>query len=183
MEQNKIKRVNPTEIKFIYKKYQKLMRQKEELADFKEPIVMLERRDGGVDFYEDAKQGEWEYEHSEGEYRIITLHPKFLKKFRYGKGFFKGYYCHEDYPFPLTADILCPIDTFTVAIEKALNDMRKWKAQEWEARGNFWWKVAGGIALLIGVYILYKMLIPSNTTIEHKVTETIIQNVTPTIIR
>jgi hypothetical protein len=145
--------------KIIFKKYKKLFRSYFETANFEEPVMILMRRTGKAEFFEKATAGEFKFTHSDGEERNIILTPRFMQTFEYGKNQFKGFVCHEDFPMPLPEDPVLTTEMMGIIIEKTLNDMKKWKTEEWKAKTNFYWKVIIGIAILAGMYILYKMLI------------------------
>jgi hypothetical protein len=93
-----------------------------------------------------------------------------MQTFEYGKNQFKGFVCHEDFPMPLPEDPVLTTEMMGIVIEKTLNDMKKWKTEEWKAKTNFYWKVIIGIAILAGMYILYKMLIEKQPPTGQEVT-------------
>lgn len=173
--------------KMILKKKKTLFSSVLDTVDFKEPILILMRRTQQAEFFENATKGEFEYEHSDGTTRKIFLTPKYLQAFPYGKTTFRGYICHEDSPLPLPNEPEITTETIGIAIDKTLNDINNWKAKEWTAKGNFFWKIAIGIVSIIGMYILYRVLFPqapSNDTQAVEVAKTTVSilNTTPTVI-
>lgn len=166
MEQQETKKSKATRINKLFKKHKRLLKDKEAIGEFKEPIIQLIKRGNKVEWYEDATKGQFEYENSDGETRHITLNPHYQLTFDYGGKIFRGYICHEDYPIPLPAEPLVQAEMFHIAIDKTLNDMRKWKAEEISAKAGFWFKVLGGVALIILAYAIYKLLVkePITTT-------------------
>lgn len=157
--------------KTLFKKKKKLFKEYYDTVDFKEPIIILMRRTQNAEFFENATQGEFTYKHSDETERKILLNTKYLQTFPYGKKNFKGYICHEDSPLPLPAEPEVTAETIGIAIDKTLNDIKKWKAEEWKAKGDFYWKLALGIVAIIGIYILYKLLIPSTDGTETIIVE------------
>ena len=78
--------------------------------------------------------------------------PQMLHSFDYGKGNkFKGYICHEDYPIPLPDNPVLTAEVFQMAIDKTLNDIKKWRAKELQAKGDLVWKLLVGVAIVIAV--------------------------------
>lgn len=172
-----------TQRKTIFKKYKQLIGSYLETANFKEPIALLMRRSRKVDFYENVTQGEFEFEHSDGTQKRIMIKTQFQQDFDYGKKTFKGYILHEDYPTPLPEDPIITNEMISIAIDKTLNDIKKWKAEEIKAQTNFWKTILWGIAILGIVYILYKLLIVPPST-PQQIAQAIInitQNQTETI--
>jgi hypothetical protein len=183
-----IKLSKAQERKVLFKKKKNIFQSYYDTADFKEPVLILMRRNQNAEFFENATQGEFPYEHSDGTERKIYLNTKYLQSFPYGKKVFKGYICHEDNPLPLPAEPEITAETVGLAIDKTLNDIKKWKAEEWKAKGEFYWKIAIGVVAIIGMYILYKLLINptpdgSETAVATTVKNTTVQviNQTPTV--
>ena len=174
--------------KTLFKKKKALFKEYYDSGDFKEPILILMRRNQNAEFFENATQGEFPYEHSDGTERKILLNTKYLQTLTNNKKVFKGYICHEDNPLPLPAEPEITAETVGIAIDKTLNDIKKWKAEEWKAKGDFYWKLALGVVAIVGMYILYKLLIPSadgtETAVATVVKNTTVEvlNATPTIL-
>lgn len=174
--------------RMLFKKKKGIFKEYYDTREFKEPILILMRRTQNAEFFEKATQGEFEYEHSDGTTRRIMLNSKYLQSFPYGKRTFKGYICHEDAPLPLPNEPEVSVETMGIAIDKTLNDIKKWTTQEIKAKGQLVWKIALGIMGILGVYILYKMLVPANagnTATEVQVikdTTITLTNLTPTVI-
>jgi len=183
MEDTKITRTNmkrttPKERKSLIKKSKGWIFTYNNVAEFKEPIAILLRRTGRAEFFEEVNSGEWTIKHSDGKNRVLFLDPRFIHTFKYGKKEFRGYVCHEDFPTPLPEDPVITAEMVGIVTEKTLHDLNKWKAQEWTAKGDFIWKIALGIAALVGMYILYKMLVPSPTGVGASVAQTVAENIT-----
>lgn len=145
----------------IFKKFQKMFTSYMETAEFKQPILILLRRGGEAEFFENATKGTFPFQHTDGTEREIILTSKGLYDFPYGKKTFKGYICHEDYPLPVPEDPIITVEAVQTIIDKALNDIKKWQAQETKAFGDMIFKILAGIALIIGAYIIYRMVIPA----------------------
>ena len=142
----------------LFKKKKGLFKDYQHTADFKEPIGILLRRGRKAEWLEDLKQGTLVVDHSDGTTRPIILDTKYLIAFPYGKKVFQGYLLHEDFPTPLPPDPVLTAETVGHTIDKTLNDMKKWKAEEWQAKGDYYWKLFAGVGMLIGLYLLYKLL-------------------------
>lgn len=169
MQEEEIKR-----IRTLLKKHKKFMGSRKKLAKFKQPVVLLMRRGNTVEFFENAKKNEFEFEHSDGHTRSIILNPAHQKSFDYGADTFSGYILHEDIPVPLPEQPLITTEMVGILVEKTLADIRKWKAEEWKARGKFIWYIAGGIALIILAYAMYGLFMPQHAaTTAAKVAEVI----------
>lgn len=148
-------------IKILLKNYDGRFKSYQDLANFKEPVLFLMRNNRKVEFHDNATQGKFLFTHTDGKERSIELSPQFMHTFDYGKKTFKGYVCHEDYPTPLPEVPVITGDIFGMAIDKTLNDMKKWKAEETRAIGDMWMKIGIGIAIVIGAFAVFKLLFPS----------------------
>ena len=67
------KEIKSNRIKTLFKKHKKIIGNKKTLVEFKEPILMLERRNTRVEFYENVRDTEFKFEHSDGSMRRIPL--------------------------------------------------------------------------------------------------------------
>lgn len=169
----------------LFKKQKKLIREHLTTVPFKEPILILMRRTRQAEFYENAKGDTFEYEHSNGDIRNIHLSAKYLQSFNYGEKIFQGYICHEDFPTPLPEEPIITADTMGIAIDKVLNDVRLWRVEELKGKTKMIGAIAGLIAVIIGGYILFRMLIQPNmapTQAEVQAINETIKNVTQTIL-
>lgn len=146
----------------LFKKYNKLIGADYQLAPFNEPIMILLRRTGKAEFIDKPSKGKFEYTHTNGEQRYINLNTNLLT-FQYGKRNFKGYICHEDIPIPLPANTTKNAEQFYIAIDKTLNDIKLWKAQEHIAMGKMWQMILFGIGAVILAITAYYMLKPTGT--------------------
>lgn len=184
-KQSKAKR-----IKILLKNYQGRFKSYQEMANFKEPVMMLIRNSRKVEFYDDVTSGWFEFIHSDGSGRRIKLSPEFLQTFDYGKRIFKGYICHEDYPTPLPEKPVVTAEQFQWAIDKTQNDLQNWRSKELTAKGIMWYKIIIGVAILIGVIGFVKLIVPdfnifgmfgskeTVTTVVNNVTEVAVRNIT-----
>lgn len=128
--------------KGIFKAYYKTI-------DFKEPVLFLLRQTNDIDFYENATSGKFEFIHTDGTDRDLILTRAKIFKFSFLDKEVRGYICHEDFPFPLPEDPLISAELHQIAVDKTLHDVKKWKAEEYEARGSMFWKIGGAIAIII----------------------------------
>lgn len=122
---------------------------------------MLARRSQKVEFYEDATQGIFEFTHSDGTKRKIKLIPKAILTFSYGKYEFKGYWLHEDVGIPLPEEPTITAEQYEMGIDKALNDMKKWKKEEAEGQAVLWGTILKWLAIILGGYVLVRWLFPN----------------------
>lgn len=149
----------------LIRKFKGLWREYKDVANYKEPALILMRRHGNDEIFEDATKGEFVYKHTDGEERTITLKPTFLRNLPYGKKTIKYYLCHEDFPLPLPEDPVITAETVGIGIDKTLNDVKKWKTKEMSEKTKMFWTIATGIALVIGAVTFYKMLVPAKPEI------------------
>lgn len=166
MQQSKAK-----QLRILFKKHKKLIKSYYETSNFKEPVIFLERRNGRVNFFENATAGEFHFDHSDGNKRTILLNPAQQKMWDYGTKLFKGYYCHEDFPVPLPEDPVITSEMFNMAIEKALHDMKKWNAKEWEGKGKFVLYIGLGIGAIILAYAMYGMFVHDPAPVAAPITQ------------
>lgn len=185
MTKQTIKKSEAKQIRKLFSKHKKLIRTYKRTVDFKEPILILMRKAGKAEFYEKATSGEFNYVHSDKTNRTIILNTRQLQVFDYGNKTFKGYICHEDFPTALPDSPTLNSEMFTIAVEKTLADIKKWKAEELKQKGQFVWKLLIGIAAIILAYAMYKLLLPQQvTTAAPVIKDTVVQviNNTPTIL-
>lgn len=186
-KQHNIVKSQAVKVKNLKYQYKKLFKLKRMLRSFKQPVMYFERRSGKVEFYEKATMGIFEFKHTDGENRFIILTPNKQKEFGFGEHRYKGYYCHEDFPLPLPEDPLITTEQMNIIVDKSLNDIKEWKAKEIKAKSGFWKIIFIGMAGLIGLYIVYRIVVPNNPPTAQEV-QTIAEipiqllNVTPTII-
>ena len=183
MNRSKIneKQSRAKKIKILLKSYDKRMGSYLEMANFKEPVMFLMRNTRKTEFFDDVTTGWFQFEHTDGSSRRIKISPEFLQTFDYGKNTFKGYICHEDYPTPLPEKPVVTAEQFQWAIDKTQQDLLNHKAKEYDARGNMWYKIAIGIAIIIGVIAFAKLLVPDLFSFgggAKQVAQTIVENTT-----
>lgn len=180
---------DPRELNSLFEKYKSIMRTHHESVPFKEPILILIRRNKKIDFIEDVPETIHKYEHSDGSKRYILLDTRDILTFPYGGKEFRGYICHEDSPLPLPTDAIITTETMNMIIEKTLNTMKDLEAKIEEAKGNKYYNVLIGIAVIIAVIAvgwlmagdtISKALTTPETTVQPIVTggKVIIDNIT-----
>lgn len=174
----RLKSSDAKQIKMLFKKHKQLFWSYYKTANFKDPIIQLMRRTGKIDFYEKATKGRFEFKHTDGSDRFIILDTAKKYKFDYGTKEFTGYICHEDSALPLPEDPLLTSELFTIAQEKTLNDVKKWKAEELKAKALNIKAIGTVIAIAGGMYILYVMLKPNDPIPPPTQTTVIIRNIT-----
>lgn len=189
MKESKIKekQSRAKRIKILLKSYEGRFKSYQEMANFKEPVMLLMRNTRKTEFYDNVTSGWFSFTHTDGSGRNIKLSPEFLQTFDYGKRTFKGYICHEDYPTPLPERPIVTAEQFQWAIDKTQNDLQNWKAKELGARGDMWYKILIGIAIIIGVIGFIKLIVPDFTIFGiggggevKEVVKTVVENATIT---
>lgn len=170
-------------VKILLKKTKQALKTYKSMTSFKEPVLFLIRRSGRVEFHENAKKTLFDYTHSDGVARFIILHPSKILTFDYGRKTFRGYMAHEDHPLALPEEPTITAEQMNITIEKTLNDVRKWKAEELKARGDMWWKIITGLAIIIALFVVYQMVKPNAipTPADTTITTTIADNVSRAI--
>jgi hypothetical protein len=148
-------------IRTLFTKQKKLMGSYYKAVDFEEPFAELIRNNGETELYEKATKGVFKFTHSSGEEREIFLTPSKQIRRTFLDRSSKGYILHEDNPLPLPENPILTVETMNLAIEKTLNDIRKWKAEEYEAKSDFVKSFAWILGIAIAGWILYKLLVPS----------------------
>lgn len=143
----------------LYRKYKTGMKAKYDIAPFQQPCLQLERTDGSIEFYDKAIAGVYTFEHTDETRRHITLkgQPKTMKFYNES---IKIWTCHEDFPFQIPQNPLVDSELFTLSKDKDLNDTINYKAKELKAKGEMIKQIGVTIAILIGIIVLAKMLVP-----------------------
>ena len=137
MTKNELTESKAQKIRTLFTKQKKLMGTYFKAVDFKEPFAILIRNNGELDLYEEATKGEFKFTHSNGEERSIILVPSKQVRMTFLDRATKGYILHEDNPLPLPENPILTVEMLNITIEKTLNDIRKWKAEELQAKGDF----------------------------------------------
>lgn len=186
-EEEKIKVLNQEskKIKLLLKKYQIGKKKKLRLIPFDQPIVFLIRRGRKVEFNEAKKdKSKFKYIHSNGEERDVDLKDGHIYEFDYGENKFKGYIHHEDWGIPLIPEE--PLVEFKQQknmVHNAMSAELKWKAEEKKAYAAQLKALAGLAAVVVGGFILFRLLVPSTPApAEQQAVTTMIEN-TSTIIK
>lgn len=177
MDEIKEKNSLATKRNNLFKKYAGLISAYKETANFEEPALILLRRTKNSEFYEKATQGTFTYTHTNGETRDIILHPSKLHTMPYGKKTIRYYICHEDFPLPLPEDPVITAETVGIAIDKTLNDVKKWKTSEMNAKSKMIMYIIIGIIGIILAIAFFRMLVPSTPQVT-QIIETIQRNIT-----
>lgn len=159
-----IKDTEAKRVKNLFKKYKKILGSEIKRCEFKEPVLFFIRQNNEVEFYEKVTAGLFNFKHSDGNDRYIIIHPKYQMKFGVGKFKYRGYICHENHPYPIPEEPLMSSEQMNIIVEKSLNDMKKYKAQEIKAKAGLIKAIAVVCAVIIGGIILYVLLKPNNPT-------------------
>lgn len=86
-------------VRSLIQKQKGLLKTKQSLTQFDEPVLFLVRRDGKMDIFEKATAGKFMFEHSTGKPRFIELRPSDQITFDYADRKVRGYVANEDRPF------------------------------------------------------------------------------------
>lgn len=160
----------------LYKKYNKILGQQKDLAEFKEPIAILLRRTGKAEFFENVTKGKFEFRHTDGRDRFIMIDPKQIHTFPYGKKSYKGYILHEDFPVPLPDDPVLTTEQVGQAMEATALAMEKWKSKEISEKTKMIRMIIIGIGVIGAIILLYTIFKPDPIP-----TQIIVQNVTQAV--
>lgn len=145
-------------IKALFQKKKIFLKDFQKLAGFEEPIVILMRGNGRVEFFEKCKK-EFVFDHTNGKEMTIYLNRNLLT-FDYGRTEFKGYICHEDNPFPLPEDPVVTTELLKILTEKIILDKNDLDAKKKAMLGDMFLKIGLGIgAMLLAGAVAY-MLAP-----------------------
>lgn len=174
-------------VRNLIRKQKGILKTEIKTTRFKEPVMLFEKRNGDIEFYEDVTKGLFEYKHSDGTTRYQIIEPSTKRSFGFADKRFVGYISHEDYPITGQQKPLITAEQMNIIVEKSINDMKKWKAEEIrEYKGMVKW-IFIGIALIIIAYFIGKTLlgqptqvVPTTTMIKDSAVAVI--NGTPTII-
>lgn len=153
------KKSQATRIKNVMVKYKGWRKARYETTNFQDPVLFFIRRSGETEIYENATSGNFNYIHSDGSRRFINIIPSKQLKMGFADRKIKYYWCHEDFPFPLPESPEITTQQVNDIIEKSQADIRKWETQQLRAKGDYWWKIGGAIAIIIAVAGLIKIAI------------------------
>lgn len=176
-------------IHHLLKKKKKLLKTYYATVSFEEPVAFLKRRTGETDTYEGVTKGKFEYTHSDGTERFITLDPNHQFYMQSGDTRFRYYDLHEDYPLALPYAHEPHINTEETVkiVQRTMNVLNDMKARNYRALGDLIKKIMIGIAILIGVILAAEFLGVDVANIINSIgggtttittTETITQNIT-----
>jgi hypothetical protein len=153
-------------MKILFKKSKGFIRDKQDMRPHKEPIVQLMRRSGKVEWFDGVKEDVFKFEHSDGEEYEIPLRGFTPHTFEYGGSTFRGFICDEDCPYPLPSKPKIYIDQLKRDLEKVWINVNSRKAIETKAITGLVKMIVIGVAVVIGGYILYKMLIVNPAAVK-----------------
>lgn len=88
-----------TKVKSLIQKQKGLLKKRQSLTEFQEPVLFLTRQSGIMDIYEKATAGKFMFEHTNGKTRFIELRPSDQVTFPYGDKRVRAYVAHENRPF------------------------------------------------------------------------------------
>ena len=134
----------------ILRKYQKTFKTIQDTVRFKEPAMILIRRNGMGEWYEGATSGRFVFQHSNGSKRYILLNRTNPIMMGYGNKPFRLYICHEDVPVPLPESPVISTQEFSAAIDKTHHDLQSERAKVYRAKGA----MLKSVAIIIGVIVL-----------------------------
>lgn len=139
-----------------------LIKRKQSLTDFQEPVLFLVRRDGKMETYEKATSGKFIFDHSTGKPRFIELRPSDQITFDYGDKKVRGYIAHEDRPFAGWDEPIIDSETVMLGYEKTKATDLKYqsKIEDLKRKGKLTWVWI--ILALLGGFGLMSVLVPTS---------------------
>lgn len=143
-------------VRTLLQKHKGLMKNKEALTDFKEPVLDLVRRSGQIETYENATAGKFIFTHSNGKERFIELRPSDQYTRDYAGKKIRWYTAHEDRPFAGFEDPIVDGESVMLGYEKTKATDLKYqeRIERLKNRGKMTWVwIILGIALAIGIVI------------------------------
>lgn len=155
------------EIKSTIQMQKGLLKKKESLTDFDEPLLFLRRGNGNkVETFHKATQGMFVFEHSNGKNRFIELRPEDQLTFPYGEKKIRVYFADENRPYTGWENPVVDGESTSIGIEKVRATDLKYqsKMEELKNKGKLtWvWIVIGlAIALAIGAFAYNTWIVPS----------------------
>lgn len=105
-------------IKLLIKAQKGLFKKRSMISDFREPVLFLKRRNGDLEFYDNATKGKFVFKHSNGQERYAELRPQDQLKFNYGERRVRCYLLDEDRPFSGFGDSALDSESIMLAINK-----------------------------------------------------------------
>lgn len=105
-------------VRSLIQKQKGLLKKKQSLTSFDEPVLFLVRRNGKMDILEKATAGKFTFEHSTGNARFIELRPSDQITFDYADRKVRGYVAHEDRPYAGWDDPVVDSESIMLGYEK-----------------------------------------------------------------
>ena len=166
MKENQEKISKASKVKSLLQKQKTLLKSKQSLTDFKEPVLDLCRRDGKIETYEKATAGKFIFTHSTGEERFIELRPEDQRTRDYADKKVRWYIAHEDYPYANFNNPVLDNETVTRGYEMTKTTDLKYEAriQGLRNKGKMTWVyiiIGIAIAIAIGAFAYNTWIVPS----------------------
>jgi hypothetical protein len=118
LEEKKVKISKAKKVRSLLQKQKGLIKKKQSLTQFDEPVLDLYRRDGRVECFEKATAGKLVYTHSNGKEMYMTLRPGDQYMRDYGGRKVRWYVAHEDRPFAGFENPILDSETVMLGYEK-----------------------------------------------------------------
>lgn len=169
-------------VRELIKKQKGLLKAKQKLAEFKEPVALLIRRSGETEFYESVSKGQFPIVHTDGDSRNIEIVPSRQLTFPYADRRVRLYILHEDYPVPLPDDPSVTSELISLSQKKVMQDIDKYKMKADMMKTKNIFTIFIGVALVIGAIGLVLLLTPQHvwdTILKKGVEEATKQNAEP----
>lgn len=187
-EEIKIERIkkegNIRKLDDLFRMEKGIIKKKQTLREFTEPILMYIRTNRTVEFYDGVKEGIYTVEGSDGKDVKYEFETQDLLTFDYAGKDFRGYIQYEKEAMPYPRKPWVIKELIENRVDKILTDMSKWKVLEERAKLGKWWAIAGMIAIVGGIIILYQMMVEDKTAIiplVNTTTEIINQTINNTV--
>lgn len=118
IREKEVKYSKARKVRSLLQKQKGLIKSKQSLTNFEEPVLFLSRRNGITDIFEKATAGRFLFEHSNGRQRFIDLRPSDQQTFPYGDKRVRSYFAHEDRPFAGWDDPVVDSESVMLGYEK-----------------------------------------------------------------
>lgn len=176
-------RTDLKKVDMLIKKEKGLIRKIKAIAKFKEPVLLLERRNMEIEVFEDVTQKRFQFEHSDPDIGETYIELKKPFDFPYGDSSFKCYVAHED---NYTSDPMDNKDTAEMiknTLANTLSAKNEWMIKQNKVINQRILYIILGIGGLLLIFVMFgNQIIPLlQNLIPEKTAETVVtvaENVT-----
>jgi hypothetical protein len=130
------------------------------IAPLQEPVLWLMRNSGEVEFHENVKGTQFDYQTGDNKNGFIKLNLLKLHKFNFGNNTFKGYIAHENNTLCYPQKPLFDTEEINEIFNKAQRDMANRNIKQYSQYGEAIQKVLIGGAFAFLIYLGAKSVFP-----------------------